>query len=380
MRAGAQRVPSWGSSAVAPRLTQPDKALQRSNSKIGVADAAVLLCEVRASKGKLWDPSGRVPIIPFVAEIPVGGPAPDLRLTLTIGSLPPIAVDAPGDNYAYTVAVPNPCLAQGEGVTVHAIDRDPGEDEDVGTAVLRLDASLPINAKLEQGQVTCRGLSAQDAKQLASESLVVFDKLPAANGVALEPKPGEANWGYPSDTLGKMKATLEGAASFVGWAEPELARRISVVNDVQRSWREIVQKSMRTTRDNLPAPGTWIRSAALEVRVGKPACKEETSLLVFTDVLCSVPLELKNKTARALDPWETLSVLGWIDSDGTDRPPADARFEDEDAAGEGKWWKPGAVVRITLDLSVGESMPNPSEPLLVKIHRKQGPGTLLRVY
>jgi len=381
VRESVANAPSWATNKLSPELNHGAKLLPLLSVKrdVDAIKDGALVCQVQLSRSKQWDEvGGGAKVLGFRFGTP-SSPAPDIGVIMAAGPLPEVTVIGPEDTYDLVYALPRPCLVKGDTITIRVWDVDSGEDQLAGAVKMVVD-TLPVQAKLEAGQVICGGLSQELARAHASLSFAEFDRLPAVAAGGFTPKPGDENWGYPRN-LG-MQVPLSGAAAMLGWADPEVKRRQEVFSKLDDAWQVAVAHSMRETQERLPAPETWISLAPkpIDVRVGVMTCKASALFGRMKSVACEATLDVRNKGSKPLELQEALTDLVWVNQRGGDAGSPDVKLPPgRDAGAENPTLPPGQSIQLTLQVYPG-TVASKTQPIFLKFRSERGVPTLVRVF
>lgn len=244
----------------------------------------------------------------------------------------------------------------------------------------------PFTMTMGQADVECRvvpsALVASHAESAVRTLAVRIDALGAS-----QPDVTAPDLGYPRELVSRTIEATRGAAAWLEWSDPELARQVDRAVTFESDWEERASRAVGEALAELPAAGTPIelspgrqitasrrvcgRAAnALRDEIGAPA--RYIGCLVSLTVETERPLRLAaagvntvwpfeewviDARGEVTDPW----IVGWRDADGWVAP------------GEERVVEAGTTIEIVIE------SPREAEPVLLRLRDATSPAIVIRV-
>lgn len=205
----------------------------------------VLACRVEVTDRRNWDARGL-----FGAHV-----EPDVTVQLTIGG-DVVTARGPEDSRLAYATVPNVRLDAPGPLRVNATDRDIARDD--GIEFLDLPFA-PGNARIqgERMNVECRGLPIDQALQRAAGPL--RDAAGANATIAnLHPPADLSQVEIPTAPLQQAEDATFHAATYLGWAHPDVQRNAQAIEAARTRWAQEVQAQLEATMASLPPLGSSV--------------------------------------------------------------------------------------------------------------------------
>ncbi len=199
--------------------------------------------------------------------------APDLRVTLRLGSTPMVTRRGPEDHSEMYLSAPAVRLRQGDVVSVEVADRDVLIDEPLDFTQGRFEGAFPLELRSRHTWTGCVVMEPRQVDQRAPRYVAAMDKRLAELERA-RPHPMQPQWGYPGQRVEQARDELLALASLVGWEDGRVRERLARLDAFQARWDEAMKHAVRQMAERLPRAGGLERilGGRLMVRVLDTSC------------------------------------------------------------------------------------------------------------
>jgi hypothetical protein len=211
--ANERAAPAWaaGASRATPQLHlgARDRLPDISPRPVGELEGATIACDVTVRRPWGWDFKGKVD--------------PDVRLAFGLDDTAGVTLSGADNRGRALVTIPGVHLKKGEKLKLSVADRDHGDDDWVGSRLVRFDGRLPVEMKHQLFVARC-DLWREDAATEAKR--VPLDEALKKLKRALKPKASDRNFGFPRKEDRVVRRLIEDVAAREGWhSERVLALR-----------------------------------------------------------------------------------------------------------------------------------------------------------
>lgn len=227
-RAIEPRVPGFRAGASSVPQVRDAAALYESASEApGALATGVLLCRVILTHAREWDAAGM-----FGRNV-----APDVNVHVRWGDAREERIPLPEDAYEGVFSLPLG-EAPSSPLSVRLVDRDLAADDPVTRFELAAPIALPIVRSDDLATLRCRALSSDEALRRARVALETAGSKLRALETRPRPRALEAEPDAMDRELVPVRAAIRDAASFVGYAHPDVRALVERVDAVERAMLE----------------------------------------------------------------------------------------------------------------------------------------------
>lgn len=193
--------------------------------------------------------------------------APDVLLRFRFRSEYPISLFGPEDHWGFFISIPHIRLARGDELAARLWDRDgfldavisdPAKLEYMGDASLKFDGTVPFELKSNFFKMRCNALPSDQALAKAKPWL---DALDGSLAAAETFRPDADKWEFGDQNLSEKatsdfgKGNFRYPAGFLGWAHPEIQRRLKRLDGIEAAGKQLRRDLVSQLLRSAPALG-----------------------------------------------------------------------------------------------------------------------------
>jgi len=229
---------------------------------------------------------------------------PDLIMELGVADGPKVKQWGGLNQSVGYVSYPARGIPNGASIHLAVMDQDLTTVEFIGEASETFDGRFPVDFETRNLTATCRADSLDHLGGRFRSRLADADRgLGKLDHVA--PKPRTANWGFPSSLVQGVRASLSGAAAFVGWENPEVASRARALARFEQGFSVSAAASVERTAVALETREIPVPGAGMALSVVETSCRPalampigiylpaQPSLVDRTFHMCTVRLQVE---------------------------------------------------------------------------------------
>ncbi len=247
-------------------------------------DGGLVLCRVQVTAGHPWDSRGV-----FGRHVD-----PDITYRISVGDALVTARGAE-DARSAVIAIPGLSLGSGAAISIRAVDRDVGRDDDMGTAELPFAGTSPFVGTSDGPgalQYECRAATREWAEARALSHFANSDG-PLTTLKNAHPNLAEGLVELDAAPLERAYEPLFGAAALLGWGHPAIRDRLAILDGAAERHREELAIQVAAAADQLPAPGSPSElTGGGQVRIREAGCSAERTTALGLAGPCHLVLEM----------------------------------------------------------------------------------------
>ncbi|MBZ4423341.1 hypothetical protein [Myxococcus sp. RHSTA-1-4] len=347
--------PSWvpEMSAAAPQLADPVGLFTEASRPVKEKEMppGVVLCQVVVVNERL----------DLLA-------APDLLVSMRLGSHPQVTVRGREESNVMYLSMPGVQLREGDEARLRIMDRDVFTNESVGTMKARYAGAFPLLAASRPVQMSCGVLLPGQVKAHVPRYLDAAERQLGALE-RTRPRALEDHWGYPTWEVFQARAALGHVAALVGWADRRMQPLLERFDAFESRWLEEAEASVRKKAEARPKAGEWVpvlqgrqEARVIAARCGGTPVNGRASVTGA----CRVEVELKQGKGAPLrvDPADpesdTLPAAVLVRSNGLTEAMALGSLWFNERRRTQVTVKPGEKVRVVWEVQRSGASPAPA--------------------
>ncbi len=221
----------------------------RARTREATAFHGLLVCRVRAERGRSYDGAGvlpgRVPVFPGVS-VRFARPrlhAPELMTRIAVGARV-VEMGGAQDRYEEYVALGGLRLTVGTELSVSVRDQDIASDDMLGRMTLRYEGRFPMTAEASPASISCRG---QEQRPLLRSQRGALRRLGRALARLPEPELDDTDPEFDGTFLSRLKTVTRSLAplrQLLGDDAEELSDAITTTTTREQRFRASVRERL----------------------------------------------------------------------------------------------------------------------------------------